>query len=104
MNVGHTVTVKFIDDPDLKIEGCTRWKKDSFLMEVNLAFHDPDDWHKNYELMLHEFAHHAVQSNDHLIHTFYDTVTDLGAKLAQLALDRPELFEVANDEMEQKAA
>jgi len=61
-------------------------------MDVNLAFHDASDWHNNYELLIHEFAHHAVQSNDHLVDVFYDTVTDLGAKLARLAQTHPSLF------------
>jgi hypothetical protein len=90
--INHQVTVTYINEDDNKYEGCTRWKKGEFLFEVNLAFHDPEDWHDNYELLLHEFAHHKVQSNDHLVHVFYDTVTELGAKLAQIALQRPELF------------
>jgi len=32
------------------------------------------------------------------------TVTNLGAKLAQLALDRPELFEIAKEQTEAIAA
>jgi hypothetical protein len=90
--INHAVTVKIIDDPDVKIAGCTRWRKDSFLFEINLAHHDIHYWTKNYELLIHELAHHKVQSNDHLCREFYDTVTNLGAKLAQLTLDQPELF------------
>jgi hypothetical protein len=90
--INHAVTVKIIDDPDVKIAGCTRWRKDSFLFEINLAHHDIHYWTKNYELLIHELAHHKVQSNDHLCREFYDTVTNLGAKLAQLALAQPELF------------
>ena len=90
--IGQPMTVSFIDDKDIPYEGCTRWKPGEFMMEVNLAFHDPNDWHQNYELLIHEFAHHAVQSNDHLVNVFYDTVADMGAKLTRLALQRPELF------------
>jgi hypothetical protein len=60
-----------------------------------LAYHDCAEWHANYELLIHELAHHKVQNNDHLRKEFYDTVTMLGAKLAQLALDAPELFVAA---------
>jgi hypothetical protein len=90
--IGHTVIVRFIDDDDVEFEGCTRWKEHEFLMEVNMAFHDPNDWDQNYELLIHEFAHHAVQSNDHLVDLFYDTVTEMGAKLVRIALTHPSLF------------
>ena len=90
--IKHAVTVEVIDDASLKLSGCTRWKRDSFLFEINIAYHDCSDWEANYELLLHELAHHKVQSNDHLCREFYDTVTNLGAKLAQLTLDQPELF------------
>jgi hypothetical protein len=43
-------------------------------------------------LLIHELAHHKVQSNDHLCREFYETVTAIGAKIAQLALAQPELF------------
>jgi hypothetical protein len=46
----------------------------------------------NFELLLHEAAHHAVQRNDHLITDFYEAVTELAAKLGMIALARPELF------------
>jgi hypothetical protein len=90
--INHAVTVKVVNDPELLREGCTRWRKDSFEFEINLAWHDIHSWTKNYELLLHELAHHTVQSNDHLCHEFYDAVTIIGAKLAQAALERPELF------------
>ena len=44
--------------------------------------------------MLHEFAHNTLYSNDHLAQVFYDTVTELGAKLAIIALTEPKLFDV----------
>ena len=90
--INHTVSVEIIDDKDVKLIGCTRWKKDSFVYTINLAFHDCSNWVKNYELLIHELAHHKVQSNDHLCREFYDTATNLGAKLAQLTLEQPELF------------
>jgi hypothetical protein len=91
--INRKVTVSFIEDSDIGFQGCTkRWKPDSYNFEVNLAFHDVTDWQENYELLLHEMAHHREQSNDHLNHAFYEALNELGAKLAQIALQRPELF------------
>jgi hypothetical protein len=90
--INHTVTVKIVNDRGLNAEACTRWRKDSFELELNLAFHDVHDWTSNYEVIIHELAHHLVQSNDHLCREFYDTVTNIGAKLAQLVLVQPDLF------------
>jgi len=42
--------------------------------------------------MLHELAHNTLRSNDHLAKTFYDTVSELGGKLAVLAVTEPKLF------------
>jgi hypothetical protein len=90
--INHSVTVKIVNDPSFNTEACTRWRKDSFELELNLAFHDVHDWTSNYEVIIHELAHHKVQSNDHLCREFYDTVTNIGAKLAQLVLEQPDLF------------
>jgi hypothetical protein len=90
--IGHSVSVKIVNDSSFNAAACTRWRKDSFEFELNLAFHDVHDWTENYEVIIHELAHHKVQSNDHLCREFYDTVTEVGAKLAQLALERSELF------------
>jgi len=93
--IGRKVTVRYIEDSDIGFQGCTkRWKADSYIFEVNLAFHDINDPQQNYELLLHEMAHHGEQSNDHLNHAFYEALNELGAKLAQVALERPELFPV----------
>jgi hypothetical protein len=90
--INHNVTVKIVNDCSFNAEACTRWRKDSFELELNLAFHDIHDWTSNYEVIIHELAHHKVQSNDHLCREFYDTVTNVGAKLAQLVLEQPDLF------------
>ena len=90
--IAHNVTVKIVNDESFNAEACTRWRKDSFELELNLAFHDVHDWTSNYEVIIHELAHHKVQSNDHLCREFYDTVTNIGAKLAQLVLVQPDLF------------
>jgi len=60
-------------------------------MTVNLAKHTLADPLENYSLMLHEMAHNVVRSNDHLCHQFYESVTELGAKLALLALEEPDV-------------
>jgi hypothetical protein len=65
------------------------------LMTVNLASTDPASAHQGYSLLLHELAHDVVRCNDHLDHKFYDTVNELGAKLAVLIQEEPELFDTA---------
>ncbi len=90
--INHAVKVKIVNDRSFNAEACTRWRKDSFELELNLAYHDVHDWTSNYEVIIHELAHHKVQSNDHLCREFYDTVTNVGAKLAQLAMVEPDLF------------
>lgn len=85
--------VEFINDPDLDIYGCTQWMKtEKYIFTVNVAHHDVENWQRNYDLFIHELAHHAVQRNDHLFEGFWRTVTKLGAKLAELALTHPQLF------------
>src|SRR5260370_406586 len=77
--IGRKVTVSYIEDSDIGFQGCTkRWKADSYIFEVNLAFHDIDDPQQNYELLLHEMAHHREQPNDHLNHAFYEAVNVYG--------------------------
>lgn len=90
--LSHSVTVKVVNDKDDKIYGCSQWKKGSYLFTVNIAHQDCSNWEMNFELLLHEAAHHAVQRNDHLFTGFYEAVTMLAAKLGQIALVRPELF------------
>ncbi len=87
--VGHEVTVEYIRDKDM-VRGCTDSAETH--ITVNLAKHSVDNWQGSIELMLHELAHNVVRSNDHLVHEFYETVGRLGAKLALLAAERPELF------------
>lgn len=43
------------------------------------------------DLLLHEFVHHTV--SDHLSNDMHEEATRLGARLANLCLDEPELFE-----------
>jgi len=64
-------------------------------MTVNLAYHKVTGRKSladNFDLMLHELAHNTLYSNDHLAQVFYDTVSELGGKLAVLAVTEPKLF------------
>src|SRR6266851_5983245 len=88
--VGQRIRVKVIDNDDSSVQGCLKWQ--SGIMLVNLANHNTEDWVENYDLFIHEMAHTDVHNNDHLSHKFYGTVSRIGAKLAQLAVERPELF------------
>jgi hypothetical protein len=53
-------------------------------------FFEPKRSERVLDLLLHEFAHNAV--SDHLSHQFHEECSRLGAKLANLCLDEPELF------------
>jgi hypothetical protein len=89
----HKVEVRVMDDDDSACRGCTEWEKKKYVFTINLAYQDTSDWVSNYELLIHELAHHAVRSNDHLCRAFWEAVTNIGARLAQLALQEPDLFE-----------
>jgi hypothetical protein len=85
--------VEFINDPDIPMDGCTQWmKSNEYIFTVNVAHHDVEDWQANYDLVIHELSHHAVQRNDHLFERFWRTASEMGAKLAELALTHPLLF------------
>jgi hypothetical protein len=105
--IEHEVTVQIIDDADVLFLGCflknvashttkgrANFKAGSFLFQINVAHHDTSDWEENYSLLIHELAHHhpLCQNNDHLKCEFYETVNSIGAKLAMLALTKPEIF------------
>jgi len=89
--VDRMVTLQYIDDEGDGIQGCFKWKEGQ--MTVNLAYHDIESDSENYELLIHELAHNRLHNNDHLHKIFYETVTELGAKLAILAFEHPEVFE-----------
>jgi len=99
------VSVQFIDNENAHIQGCFHkgfkrsgtargFKREFGKMTVNLTYHHVESSSDNYELLLHELAHNTLCSNDHLDKVFYDTVTELGAKLAILALTEPKLFDI----------
>jgi hypothetical protein len=90
--INRAVTVMFINDEHNGIEGCFYWKEGRMI--VNMAYQDVNSQRMNYELLIHELAHNTLHSNDHLHQVFYDTVTELGARLAILALKDPELFDM----------
>lgn len=86
--------VEFANDPDAKLYGCTQWLRLGYIFTVNVAHHDVEDWNRNYDLFIHELAHFYVQRNDHLFEGFWCACSDIGGKLAQVALERPELFPI----------
>lgn len=88
--IDQRIRVKVIDNDATNMVGCLKWQ--SGIMLVNLALHNTEDWTANFDLFIHEMAHADVHNNDHLSHRFYNTVSEVGAKLAQLAIERPELF------------
>jgi hypothetical protein len=103
--IGKPVAVRYIDDEDNLIQGCfnkgvapgrgRRYKREFGIMTVNLAYHKVTGRKSladNFDLMLHELAHNTLYSNDHLAQVFYDTVSELGGKLAVLAVTEPKLF------------
>ena len=77
--LGRAITPRFIHDVRM-VHGC--FDPIDGVMTVNMACHDCTDAESNYRLLLHEFAHHYVRSNDHLCREFYEAVTTLGARLA----------------------
>jgi hypothetical protein len=84
--------VQFAHDKKSNLLGCTHWSREHYEFTVNVGHHDVDDWKANYDLFIHELAHFHVQRNDHLFEGFWRACSDIGAKLAQVALDQPELF------------
>jgi hypothetical protein len=109
--IDRPVAVGYINDEDVHIEGCfdrgfrgnkskKGFTRDWGVMTVNLAYVNPESNFERYSLLLHELAHDKVECNDHLHHEFYDTVNDLGAKLAVLIQDEPQLFEVGTPSCE----
>jgi hypothetical protein len=86
--------IKFIDQSDAQIKGCTYFDAKGFRFTVNVFYHDVTDWADNYSLFIHELAHFYVQRNDHLFEGFWRAVDDMGGRLAAVALARPELFPV----------
>jgi hypothetical protein len=109
--IDRRVAVVYINDEDVHIEGCfdrlfrgnkskKGFTRDWGVMTVNLAYVNPESNFERYSLLLHELAHDKVECNDHLHHEFYDTVNDLGAKLAALIQDEPQLFEAGTPSCE----
>jgi hypothetical protein len=94
--LGKGVLVRFIDGPHLSV-AATWAKRDgqSPLITFNLA-HLGRDWFAKgptptvNELLIHEFAH---DFGDHLEKAFDDAMARLGAKLIDIALRDPEVFE-----------
>jgi len=60
------------------------------LARLGHKFFDGGITNEVIDLIIHEFGHHY--SGDHLSSDYYDALTDLGARMTRLALDKPELF------------
>jgi hypothetical protein len=84
--------VVFANDSKANLYGCTRFFDVDYVFTVNIAHHDVEDWDRNYDLFIHELAHFYVQRNDHLFEGFWRAVSDIGARLARIALSHPSLF------------
>lgn len=100
--IGRRANVLVIDDTRKDFRGCSRWHNKRgkipkgyegiYTFEINLAYHDVDNWHDNYHLLIHEMAHHRLGSEDHLLHIFYKSVAHISAGLVRLAIKSPKLF------------
>ena len=88
--INRKIVVKVIDDDESEIQGC--FEHVSGVMHINLAYQDVSDMEENFELIVHEFAHNTLDSNEHLKDLFYKTEEKIAGKLAVLALEEPELF------------
>ena len=88
--INREIVVKVIDDDESEIQGC--FEHVSGVMHINLAYQDVSDMALNFELIVHEFAHNTLNSNEHLKDVFYKTEEKIAGKLAVLALEEPELF------------
>ena len=100
--IGKRVTLRYIKDRAISL--CGAFAPHTSEMTINLAHHklgefglplaaEREDFVPDLDLMIHELAHDTVQSNDHLVHDFYEATCRIGAKLAMLAVSNPKLFE-----------
>jgi hypothetical protein len=89
--IDQNVKLEFIRDTGM-VAGCFNHR--TSVVTANLAFIQLGGRPSQsfLDLLIHELAHDTVRSNDHLSRAFYDACTRLGAKLARLALDKPEWF------------
>lgn len=86
------ITVRIVEEPDWWY-AATYSEENVLTVNVSCCGERFFDKRANDEvnkLLLHEFAHH-YESN-HLSEDYYDAITDLGARLTRLALNKPELF------------
>jgi hypothetical protein len=93
--VGRPVRVVIVNDPKCQSFQAT-YSPGSGTLEYNLCtlgrrfFEDGPLTERALSLLIHELAHQY--SSDHLSERYYDGCTDLGARLARLALADPALF------------
>lgn len=105
--IGKHVTLRYIKDRAISL--CGAFAPGTSEMTINLAHHQVGDFVSDLDLMIHELAHDTVQSNDHLVHDFYEATCRIGAKLTVLAaatnrLLDPSAFDKLNREIETAVA
>ena len=88
---GKRVSVRYIKDRAISL--CGAFAPHTSEMTINLAHHQVGDFVADLNLMIHELAHEKVQSNDHLLHSFYEETCRIGAKLALFAIEEPSRFD-----------
>lgn len=90
--LGHAILVRFYERlNDDHILACYGDSKLTFNMRrLGKRWFEGPLQKKHLDLLIHEFGHDI--SGDHLSSQYYRALTMLGAKLALLALDQPELF------------
>lgn len=101
--IGAPITVKFHNDSKMRFGAWYGSRELTFNVGVlGYRFFDQGATEKVNSLLIHELGHEY--SSNHLSHEYFDALCDLGARLAQLALDEPGLFAVAGDGQEREAA
>lgn len=85
--IGKRVSLRYIKDRAISL--CGAFAPHTSEMTINLAHHQVGNVVSDIDLMIHELAHDTVQSNDHLVHDFYEATCRIGAKLTMLAVAEP---------------
>lgn len=90
----RTFNIRFCDSSWWKFEGTINVETDQLIVNVGLLgrgeFAEGAISERLLEFLIHEFAH-DVEGN-HLSDRYHDTLCKFGAKVARLAIDRPEVF------------
>lgn len=91
-----TIRVKIVNEP-IRRAGLLAWYGEQELtFNLGRLGRDWFEWGLNQNvlsLVLHELAHE--KAGNHLDHSYHDALCDLGAAMAQVALDNPHIFDGA---------